>query len=258
MNFLALAAVPMLFSAFGGGATGLAMSLLAFALVILAVWLTRTGIDAHEAYEARSIARRPAIPRKIFGAASIGLGVGLATVDTSLGDGILYGLIASALHLTAFGLDPMRDKSSEGVNEFQTDRVARAVDQAEGHLRAMQDAIKVTDRVLTARVDQFQASARAMFRRIEQDPRDLTSAKKYLGVYLKGARDATRKFADVYAESNDPEAKAKYLALLDDLEANFTAKTQALLGDSRTDLDIEIDVLRERLGREGVRLPQGD
>ena len=145
VNFLALAAVPILFSAFADGAAGLATSLLAFALIILAVWLTRSGIQAHEAYEARSIARRPAIPRKIFGAVSIGLGVGVATLDISLGDGILYGLIASALHLTAFGLDPMKDKSAEGIDEFQTDRVARAVDQAEEHLQAIQDAIKVTD-----------------------------------------------------------------------------------------------------------------
>ena len=52
--------------------------------------------------------------------------------------------------------------------------------------------------------------------------------------------------------------KADYTALLDDLEANFTAKNQALLSDNRTDLDIEIDVLRDRLQREGIRLNEGE
>ena len=92
-----------------------------------------------------------------------------------------------------------------------------------------------------------------MFRTIEDDPRDLTSARKYLSVYLMGARDATVKFADFYARSGDAQAKADYTALLDDLEANFAAQTGKLLIDNRTDLDIEIDVLRDRLAREGVK-----
>ena len=43
-------------------------------------------------------------------------------------------------------------------------------------------------------------------------------------------------------------------ALLDDLEQNFSARTRKMLLDDRSDLTVEIDVLRERLQREGVRL----
>ena len=53
-----------------------------------------------------------------------------------------------------------------------------------------------------------------------------------------------------------PEARADYVTLLDDLEANFTGKTQKLLIDDRSDLTVEIEVLRERLEREGVRMAQ--
>jgi hypothetical protein len=69
-----------------------------------------------------------------------------------------------------------------------------------------------------------------------------------------GARDATIKFADLWAKTHDPGARADYEALLDDLETNFARRTTALLEDNRTDLDIEIGVLRDRLKREGVRL----
>jgi len=41
--------------------------------------------------------------------------------------------------------------------------------------------------------------------------------------------------------------------LLDDLEQNFAARTQKLISDDRTDLTIEIDVLRDRLSRENNR-----
>lgn len=258
-NLLFLAGLPLLFSSIGDGARDMAVALGAFALIALGAWLTREGIDAQNAYEARTIARRPAIPRKLFGAIALGLGVGVATFDTSLIDGILYSIIAVILHLTAFGIDPMRDKAIEGVDTFQTDRVARAVDEAERHLRAMTDAIATAgDRTMTARVEQFQATARAFFRTVENDPRDLSTARRYLGVYLLGAKDATIKFSKLYAQGRDPSVKADYTSLLDDLEANFTAKTQALLLDNRTDLDIEIDVLRDRLQREGIRLNEGE
>ena len=66
-----------------------------------------------------------------------------------------------------------------------------------------------------------------------------------------GARDATAKFADHYANSHDASARTAYEALLDDLESHFTTHTRALMNDGRAGMDIEIDVLRERLAREG-------
>jgi 5-bromo-4-chloroindolyl phosphate hydrolysis protein len=255
VNLLFLAPAPLVLTAFFREPVGLAFNLGAFGLLMVAAWLTREGLIAEEAYAARTVARRPAIPRKLMG--SIVTGAGLFTAAFGQGQGlavsVLLGALGGVLHGMAFGLDPMKDKGLEGVDSFQTDRVARAVDEAERHLAAMKDAIlRANDRMLEARVDRFQATARQMFRRVEQDPRDLTAARRYLGVYLLGARDATVKFADLYARTRDPKARADYEALLDDLEKEFAARTEKLLLDDRTDLDIEIEVLRERLEREGV------
>lgn len=254
VNFLFLAPLPLAISAFFLPPAGLAMRLIAFGILILAAWLTREGILAQEAYEARKIARRPAIPRKIFGAVATGLGLGLVGLaGGSLLNTAIFAILGAGLHLFAFGLDPLKNKGMEGIDEFQTDRVARAVTEAEKYLAAMTDAIKrAKDRELERRVEAFQTAARAMFRTIENDPRDLTAARKYLTVYLMGARDATVKFADIYARNRDQGARADYVHLLDDLQANFTGQTQKLLTDDRSDLNIEIEVLRERLAREGV------
>ncbi len=160
----------------------------------------------------------------------------------------LFGTLGAFLHLGAFGLDPTRAKGMEGVDQFQTDRVARAVDEAEKHLLAMKDAIlRADDQQLEARVDRFSAIARGLFRSIEGDPGDLTAARKYLSVYLQGARDATVKFADVYRQNKSPTARTDYEALLTDLETNFAARSKTLLTDNHTDLDVEIQVLRDRL-----------
>lgn len=256
-NLMFVPAAVLLLMSLNDGAAGLALGLIAAGLWTLAAWLLREGMRAEAAYQLRKVARRPAMPRKIFAAALAGAGAALAAwkAEPGLAIAAIYAAATAGLHIAAFGIDPMTDKGVEGVDDFQQSRVARAVDEAEAHLKAMKDAaLRAQDRQVDTRVEQFQAVARDLFRTVEEDPGDLTAARKYLTVYLQGARDATVKFADIYARSQDAVARESYLALLDDLEQNFSARTARLLIEDRSGLDIEIDVLRERLQREGVRL----
>jgi hypothetical protein len=257
-----LCASPILLSAFGEGPVTLARSLIGFGLIAGAEMLTREGLRAEAAFNARRIARRPAFPRKISGALVFGAGLGLSATDPEMGlfGAITVGVVAGALHLLAFGMDPMRDKGMEGIDTFQQDRVARVVAEGEKHLAAMKDAIlRAKDRRLEARVELFAAHARELFRVVEEDPGDLAAARRYMGIYLEGARDATIKFADFWPQTRDESARTAYESLLDDLEKNFTARTKSLIADGREGLDVEIEVLRDRLAREGVALtaPQG-
>ena len=247
---LFLSAFLFLFPAFGDGPRDLLFGLSAGGTLILAAWLTREGIKAEAEYNTRTLARRPALPRKLFGAAITGIALFLGGMTAGIGliYPVLFALVGAGLHLGAFGLDPMRDKGMAGIDAFQTGRVAHAVEEGEGYLAGMTDAIlRAGDRSLEKRVDQFTAQARKLFRTIEADPGDLTAARKYMSVYLMGARDATIKFADHYAQTRDASARADYEALLTDLETTFAEKSTAFLSNNRTDLDVEISVLRDRL-----------
>ncbi len=247
--------VPFLFvaKAFLSDADGLLLNLGAGAVLLGAAVLTREGLRAETAYELRNVAKRPAFPRKIFGAVLSGLGIAtgaFAATGSALHAG-LFGAMAAGLHLGAFGLDPLRDKGAEGIDAFQADRVARAVDEAEAYLGAMKDAIlRASDRNLENRIERFAIAARQLFRRVEEDPGDLSAVRKYLGIYLMGARDATVKFADLYAQNRDPRARSEFEALLTDLETNFADRSARLLTNDAAALDVEIQVLRERLQYE--------
>lgn len=254
-KLLFVPAVILVFTSINEGPVTLMMALIGAAMLTFAAWFTREGLKAEAAYDARKVARKPAIPRKMLASCAMGVGVALAayTGNSGLIGSALYGVIALGLHITAFGIDPLKDKRMEGIDTFQQDRVARVVEQADASLAAMKDHIsRLEDRDLTSRVAAFEATAMKMARTVEEDPRDLTRARKYLGVYLEGARDATVKFVDLYSRKSDPEARTTYIALLDDLEENFTARTAKMLEDDRTDMDIEIKVLRDRLQREGL------
>ena len=255
VNLLFIAPFLIAVSAFGQDPVGLALHLAGFALMMLAAWLTREGLKAEDAYNARKVARRPAIPRKLFGSALMGGGLAMAGIspDGGVVAPMVFGILGATLHAFAFGPDPMTDKTTDDIDLFQSDRVARVVDEAEKHLEDMRAAIATLgDRRLNDRVSRFTATARDMARTVENDPRDLTGARKYLGVYLLGARDASQKFADLYARGADAGARADYETLLDDLEKSFAARTEKMLLDDKSDLDVEIEVLRERLEREGV------
>lgn len=258
-NLLFLPGIVLAFTALGKGPFALVTALVGAAVLMLAAWLLREGLRAEAAYDARAIARRPALPRKMLATALTGVGVAIAAWvnDAGVVGSVFYGLAAGGLHVAAFGIDPLRDKRMEGVDQFQQDRVARVVDEAEAYLGAMREHIAALgDRKLDLRVAAFQAAARRMIRTVEEDPRDLTEARRFLGVYLMGARDASVKFADLYKRTRDDAARADYENLLTDLEQNFAARTGRMLEDGRADMDIEIKVLRDRLQRDGIKPEQ--
>lgn len=253
-----LVPLPLLFTGFGqisaGNSGGIIRDFGAFVVLILAAWMLREGLIAEAAYAARRQASRPALPRKILAAILCGIGVGIAAFGMS--DLLLpavIAILAIILHLVAFGLDPLKNKGQSGSDSHQGRRVARAIEDAEEHVTDMNKAMaRLKDRSLHAQLDAFVQAVRAMFRTIEDDPRDLTSARKYLSVYLMGARDATVKFVDLFEKTGDETVRNDYEELLRDLQKNFDAQRAEMLLDDRSDLDVEIEVLRERLRHEGV------
>jgi 5-bromo-4-chloroindolyl phosphate hydrolysis protein len=259
-NLMFIAPLPLLFSGIGelisGDAIGMVSELGALSILLLSAWLLREGIKAQSEYEARKVARPPAIPRKVFAAVLSGIGVFTAAWlgwNQPIISAGIFAALASGAHVFAFGLDPMKKKGMDDFNSFDNDRVARAVEKAEITLAELHDAAeRIGDRALEARIERFGASVREVFRAVEDDPRDLTRARKFLGVYLVGAKDATLKFVDLYTANRSVEAREDYIALINDLEISFNTHRETLLLDDREELDIEIEVLRDRLHQEGL------
>lgn len=260
---------PLLFGALGAIGAGApfrtAMLLLAYASLMMGAWMLREGQRAEAAYAARAIARPPAFPRKIGAAVLSGAGVALAAwlgaqgggvleLGSQLIGGIAFGALAVGAHILAFGIDPLRAKgTSETLGRGEIDRVAEALERAEGRLAQIERlAHQMRDREIDGRVQRLNATVRDMIRMVEKDPRDMDRARRYLNVYLTGAEEATRKYAENRERLADPALRGEYLALLTDLEGSFGRGREALLMDDRTDLEVEIEVLRERLGQEGA------
>jgi hypothetical protein len=259
-RLLFLVPIPLFFAGLGATLRAspieAAVELGGFAGLMLAAWLTNEGIRAQGAFDARTVAKPPALPRKLLAAAIYGASVfaiGLLSLGQGLPGSLIFGAMAAAAHVVSFGPDPLKAKGVPGADSLATERVARAIDEAEAVVAETHAAAgRIGDRRLQGRIDSLCGQAREVFRAIERDPRDLSRARRFLSVYLVGLRDATVKFADYYGRTRDAEARTKYEALLADMETSFAGKRAALLEDKSGDLEIEIEVLRERLQQDGL------
>ena len=196
-----------------------------FAGLMLSAWLLNEGLRAEEAYAARAVARPPAIPRKLFAAVLTGVsifGAGLLGLDQGLAGALAFGLVAAGAQLVAFGLDPMRRKGLEGVDEFATERIARAIDEAEALVRRPSTPRRGSATGGSRGGSTGSATRRGRCSASSSRTRATSArARTFLSVYLLGLRDATVKFADIWGRNRDPEARKQYEALLGDLETSF-------------------------------------
>lgn len=246
-----------LFSAASGSAVEMAGRFGGFSLFMLSAWFLLQGQKARHAYDARDIAKPPLIPRKLFAALLTGAGVAVTSLFGFLptlnapATTAVYALLATVLQMIAFGFDPMSSKGLQGYSRKEANRLLQSLEQGE---RLMQETLEAASRFpnrhLQRRVAQLVQQARAVFRAIEKDPRDLPRSRKFMAVYLQGARDATVKLAQLKAINPDLREYADYERLLTDLEQHFIQQQQTLLLNDRTELDVEVEVLRDRIRQE--------
>ena len=249
--------VPLFFSALGamGAGDGIAAlgNLAAFATLELGAWLNRQGERAAVAFETRKVAAPPAIPRKLLAAGLAGAGVAIAGLTgwgIDLISAVVMGVIATGSNVLAFGIDPIRAKGA-GTDGAEARRVAGALDKAHAKIAEIEAwARGLRDREIEARVGRMLDQLRQILAQVEADPRDLPRARRYLSVYLAGAHEATRKYSENHARLDDADLRQDYLDLLGELEQSFGRGRETLLLEDRSELEIEIEVLRERLAQE--------
>ena len=251
---LFFAPAPLLFSIYGeilgGRPLDAGVEIIGGVLLLFGAEMLREGLKAEAAYAARASAARPPWPRKILAAIFCGAGVGLLGAlagDQGVAAGIGLGILAFALHLFAFGIDPLKNKGHASDARRADAALAAAETLIEETLAA---ARRLGDDALDRRVRALMADARPVLRQIEEDPRELPRARRFLSVTLQGAHDATIKYARLGV--HDPEMRHAYVALLTQLERSFAKTSDRLAAEDRIELEVEIEVLSDRLRQDGI------
>ena len=254
--------LPLLFAGLGATFRGNAGEMLGelggFAGLMAAAWLLNEGLRAEEAYAARAVARPPAVPRKLFAAVLTGVSVALAgrararpgarrgaRLRGGGGGGAARRLRARPD--AAQGHGGRRRRSPPSGSPAPSTRPRRWCATSPAPRRASATA--------GSRPGSSGSATRRASSSAPSRPTRATSARArtFLSVYLLGLRDATVKFADLWGRGRDAagaRAATRRCSAIS-RRASPRHRTQ-LLEDNRSDLDVEIEVLRERLQQDGL------
>jgi hypothetical protein len=234
-------------------------ALLAIAALQLAARLIRRGRRAERDYDERAITKAP-LPFKTTGHVVVGL-AGFCLATLAGGQPLLLGILAGGIlgfgSILAYGMDPRRDKGLDAAMAeragLKVEAVLEALEEARGKVSAIETAARgLHSRELKERLMRITASARGVLQQIEKDPRDLRRARRFLVTYLDGTRDVV---AGYRAQQNDlaetPLAE-NFRHVLETVEQVFAEQAQILRRNETLDLEVQIDVLKTQLEREGV------
>jgi len=250
--------LPAMFIALGKGQFGHFVGALgAFALLVAAALMARRGLRVEAEAKRRKWIRSTRVPFKLVAACLAGAGTALGAwwvVDHSALIAICFALGAAAGVLLNYGLDPQH-AAEEAVGPFgvTSDEVLDALEEAEKKLERIDTANRsIRNPELSDRLRRITAKAREILQVIEEDPRDLRRARKFLKVYLDGTQRVTEGYARTHTQQQNDMLEDNFRNVLTTIEDVFGEQHQKLIENDVLDLDVQIEVLITQLKREGV------
>lgn len=259
---LYLLPLPMLFGSlialFKDGKASVALGAgVAFAIVMLAATLVRKGSEIEAQAMRRKIVRRAStIPYKLLGAITLGVGI---CIGARLGSGeslfmsLLLGVVASLGCLLVYGRDPARTAPDAPAIGVTSEEVLEILNEADNKILAIEAArARIHNVELKDRLKNIITGVREVMGIVEEDPRDLRRARKFLRVYLDGAQRVTEGYADSHKYGENSELEDNFRNVLTTIETVIGEQKQKLSENNLTELDVQIEVLQLQLEKEGV------
>ncbi|MEM7707855.1 MAG: 5-bromo-4-chloroindolyl phosphate hydrolysis family protein [Pseudomonadota bacterium] len=229
----------------------LASSAGCLAIFMTAAVLMRKGMLEEMAFaQRRHVIKAPA-PLKLLSSLLVGGATTLSALTLSangLFDAVAFGLGALSGSLLLYGLDPRPSRSA------QLDAAgAQVLALAEQKILAIEQAnSEIQCAELTQRLDRITDKARGVLDVLEKQPAQLGSARRFLSNYLEGAERVARGFARTHPQAGDQALEEKFRSVLETIEGAFDQQRERLLEDEMMDLDVQIEVLKTQIEREGV------
>jgi hypothetical protein len=163
-----------------------------------------------------------------------------------------FGIIALLGCYLTYGFDLNRSRlfrEGRGVNASARAMLA----QAERSIAAIEQSSRdIRQHELNGRLTRITALATQILRRLEEDPRDLRRASKFLVIYLEGVERVVQGYAKTHAQVAAPDLDERFRHALVTIEDAFQEQQQRLLESDVEDLDVQIEVLTQQRKREGI------
>lgn len=248
--------ISFLFSLAKGEFTLVLANAFGAGLFLLGAMSTRQGLKKEAEFHEKTTAVASRHPFKLYGVVMITLATAI-TAWLSAGHNIyisiLFALGALLGFLLTYGFDPRGEKGAQPTHGYTRTELIEALEEANERVRAIEIAReKIGNVELRERLSRIVEAARKVIKVIEDDPRDLRRARKFMKTYLEGAKKVAEGYAKTHAYADSKELENNFRNVLQTIEVVFEEQRTKLLENDVLDLDVQIEVLATQLKREGV------
>jgi 5-bromo-4-chloroindolyl phosphate hydrolysis protein len=223
---------------------------IAFVLFFVSAKLSNKGFAQEKAYLLATLTKAPKTPYKTLSA----LLLGFATFFTAWIAGheafmssLFLGLIAILGYYLYYGFDPKDDKL-DNLGDISAEFVLETLAEAKAKIdNIKEDMLQMQDKILLQKLDTAVKKAENILAVIQQDPKDIRVARKFLLVYIDGVAKVIDAYSDLDEADISQERKESIYELMDDLDIKFDKELERLKNNNLFDLDVHIDVLKEQI-----------
>jgi len=242
--------VSVVRSLFSNDYSGFLLKGIGFLLLSGSITLASKGLIQTQAYKRATLAKAPKIP--LLKLAAFGLGASAFYLSFFVGGKALFpslfvGILAPLGFYLYYGFDPKEDKLGN-IDGISAQLVLDTIQEANGKLaHVKKDMQKITDKVLHTKLTLATQKADTILLTIQEDPKDIRVARKFLIVYIDGIAKVTNAYTQLEEAEITMETKERLYTLMDDVESRFSSELQRLKENNHFDLDVHIDVLKEQI-----------
>ncbi len=232
---------------------------LGFGLCMCAATLIRKGIRLEQEGKQRRFKRRAStVPYRLIGAVILSVAMFIISYwgisgSNGLIESVLFALATMLGCYLYYEFDPARKDPEIAAVGITTEELVELLDEAEERIASIERSGKELKNVeFKDRLRRIVREARAILDTIEEDPTDARRARKFLKVYLDGARQVTEGYAKTHRHDTNPELEDNFRRVLTTIETVIADQQEKLRENNVSDLDVNIEVLQMQLEKEGV------
>jgi len=223
---------------------------ISFFLFLAVARLAKKGFAQERDYHGSTFAKAPKIPYKMIA----GYLLGIATFFAAFIAGsepfiksIFLSVIATAGYYMFYGFDPKKDKF-KNLGDVSAEFVLETMQEARGKIAQIETNMEeIKDTLLHKKIMVAVDKAKSILQTIQEDPKDVRVARKFLTVYIDGVSKVIDAYTDMDEKDITTQTKEKLHTLMDDVEVRFEKELQRLKNNNEFDLDVHMDVLKEQI-----------
>ncbi len=226
------------------------MNIVAFALFFATAKANSIGLEQEYKYYTSTLTKAPKTPYKTIA----GILLGISTFFTAsiagyqnILIGLFLGVVATIGYFLYYGFDPRADKLNN-IGDISAEFVLETLATARGKLAQIENDMRsIKDTKLNSKLRIAIDRAYEILQNIEEDPKDLRVARKFIIVYIDGIKNVTSSYREMNEDEITLETKERLYSLLSDVEKKFDKELIRLKRNNQFDLDVHIDVLKEQI-----------